>query len=348
MSLPLVPDPVDPELVDACGNSPRALCEFVWEQTANEGLSAFTDWFVARPLTIVVILLVTWIVTRIVRKVIRRTAYHVVAEPDLGTARLQHVVRRRVGSTRSTPAPDLDVLLRDPRRHARATAISTVLGSTATVVLWTLALLLVLGEVDIDLAPIIAGAGIAGVALGFGAQSLVKDCLAGLFILIEDQFGIGDIVDLGEAQGAVERVSLRATVVRGPDGTVWHVPNGVVMRVGNRSQSWAVAVIDVPVAHGSDLAEVTGFIETAATEVAAAPDLAALILEPPEVLGVEAFAADSLTIRVIVKTTPGSQLVVQRALRQRVKELFDEHGVEIPSQLPWMRGAGDLGGAPSA
>ena len=116
----------------------------------------------------------------------------------------------------------------DPRRTARATSIATVVASTATVLIWVIALLLVLGELGIDLAPLIAGAGIAGVALGFGAQNLVKDCLAGLFMLIEDQYGIGDVVDLGEATGAVEQITLRTTVLRGQDGTVWHVPNGEI------------------------------------------------------------------------------------------------------------------------
>ena len=125
---------------------------------------------------------------------------------------------------------------------------------------------LVLSELGIDLAPLIAGAGIAGVALGFGAQSLVKDCLSGLFMLIEDQFGIGDVVDLGEAAGTVERVTLRATVLRGLDGTVWHVPNGEVQRVGNRSQLWSVAVVDVVVGYDADIAAASGIFERTAAQ----------------------------------------------------------------------------------
>ena len=110
-----------------------------------------------------------------------------------------------------------------------------------------------LGELGINLAPLIAGAGIAGIAIGFGAQNLVKDCVSGLFMLIEDQYGIGDVVDLGVATGAVERITLRTTVLRGQDGTVWHVPNGEIRRVGNRSKLWSVAVLDVVVAYDADL-----------------------------------------------------------------------------------------------
>ena len=139
-----------------------------------------------------------------------------------------------------------------------------MIASTATVLIWVIALFLVLGELGIDLAPLIAGAGIAGVALGFGAQNVVKDCLAGLFMLIEDQYGIGDVVDLGEAAGTVERITLRTTVLRGLDGTVWHVPNGEVVRVGNQSQLWSVAVVDVAVAYDADIAVASGIFERTA------------------------------------------------------------------------------------
>src|SRR5262249_29170644 len=123
----------------------------------------------------------------------------------------------------------------------------------ASVVIWVVAILLALGQLGFNLAPLIAGAGIAGVAIGFGAQNLVKDCITGLFMLIEDQYGIGDVVDLGVASGTVEGVSLRTTVLRSQDGTVWHVPNGEVRRVGNRTKLWSVAVLDIVVAYDADL-----------------------------------------------------------------------------------------------
>ena len=129
--------------------------------------------------------------------------------------------------------------------------------------------MLVLGELGIDLAPLIAGAGIAGVALGFGAQSLVKDCISGLFMLIEDQYGIGDFVDSAKRPASVEEVALRTTVLRGIDGTVWHVPNGEVTRVGNKSQHWSTALIDVDVAYDADLAAVRDVMQVTAADVCA-------------------------------------------------------------------------------
>ena len=197
-------------------------------------------------------------------------------------------------------------------------------------IIWVIALITVLGEIGIDLGPLIAGAGIAGIALGFGAQSIVKDFLAGLFVLIEDQYGIGDVVDLGEASGTVQEISLRATVLRAQDGTVWHVPNGEVVRVGNRSQLWSVAVVDVTVAYSSDLVEAQTVILRTANELCESADWKDQVLEPPDLLGVEAFATIGVTVRIVVKTEAGTQWALQRALREAIKAALDVAGIEIP------------------
>ena len=139
------------------------------------------------------------------------------------------------------------------RRKARAESIGAALAGVVAVAIWVVAMFAIASVLGINLAPLLAGAGVAGVALGFGAQSLVRDCISGLFMLLEDQYGIGDQVDLGAASGTVERVSLRTTVVRGADGTVWHVPNGEVRRVGNQSKLWSMAVVDVDVAVDANL-----------------------------------------------------------------------------------------------
>ena len=207
-------------------------------------MAKFSDWFVGTPITVLCILLGAWILSHLARRYLGRLISAAVAQHDSRSP--------RVSSGGSAWASRPDEL--DPRREARSQSIAGVVGSTTAVIIWVIALITVLGEVGIDLGPLIAGAGIAGVALGFGAQSIVKDFLAGLFVLIEDQYGIGDVVDLGEASGTVEEISLRATVLRAQDGTVWHVPNGEVVRVGNRSQLWSVAVVDVTVAYSSDLA----------------------------------------------------------------------------------------------
>jgi small conductance mechanosensitive channel len=226
------------------------------------------------------------------------------------------------------------------RREARAHSVSVLLTSTLVATIWVIAGLLILGIIGIDLAPLIAGAGVAGVALGFGAQTLVRDFISGLFMMLEDQYGIGDVVDLGEAKGVVEDVSLRTTVLRGFDGTVWHVPNGVVERVGNQSQLWSVAVIDVDVAYDADLAASKAVLLEAADDVCDTEEFADKIFQRPEVLGVEALAADGITLRLIIRVEPGSQWMIQRAVREHLKEKFDAAGIEIPfpQRTVWMRG----------
>ena len=204
-----------------------------------------------------------------------------------------------------------------------------MVSSTVSVLIWVIAVLLVLGEVGIDLAPLIAGAGIAGIAIGFGAQNLVKDCVAGLFMLIEDQYGIGDTVDLGVATGSVERISLRTTVLRGQDGTVWHVPNGEIRRVGNLSKLFSVAVIDVLVAYDADLAATRRTILDAAEAVCADEAHAGEVLATPELLGVEEVRPEGVRLRLLVKTNPGMQFRLQRALREAIKAALDDAGVEV-------------------
>ena len=183
--------------------------------------------------------------------------------------------------------------------------------------------MLVAEKIGLDLAPLLAGAGIAGIAIGFGAQSLVRDWLSGLFMTLEDQYGVGDVVDVGPASGVVERMTLRATVLRGVDGTVWHVPNGQILRVGNRSQLWSASLLDVTVAAGSDLGRVTAVLRDTATDLCERAEFAPMVLEAPEMLGVEEMGLDTVTLRLTVKVLPGSQYTIQRALREAIK-----HAVE--------------------
>ena len=242
------------------------------------------------------------------------------------------------------PPPMLTTEVVDPRRETRALAISGLIGSTAAALIWTIAVMLAVGRVGLDLGPLIAGAGIAGIALGFGAQSLVKDWISGLFMTLEDQYGVGDVVDVGEASGVVERITLRATVLRGVDGTVWHVPNGQIVRVGNRSQLWSVALLDVTVAYEADLDRAATVLHDVATELCAREEFAPSVLEAPQVLGVEALGLDGVTLRLTVKVAPGSQWNLQRALREAIKAAFDANGVAVPfhSAAVWMCGvAGD-------
>lgn len=317
---------------EPCYEQTGSLCRFVFDQTdGNETAANIANWFVDKPLQILLVLLVSWILVRLSRRWIRKFVTRVVAPERTSTERLGQF---GIELPKALAAPEVD-----PRRSSRANSISIVLTSTTVVVIWVIAALTVFGIFGIELGPLLAGAGIAGVALGFGAQSLVKDCIAGLFMLIEDQYGIGDVVDLGEAVGVVEEVSLRTTVLRSIDGTVWHVPNGVVQRVGNRSQLWSVAVIDVDVSYDTDLAVARDLLHRAAVEVCELPDFAERVVEEPTVLGVEALAADGISLRLTVKVTPGAQWELQRAIRQHVKSVFDEADIEIPfpQRTVWMR-----------
>ena len=235
-----------------------------------------------------------------------------------------------------------------PRAAQRVATVGDVLAGLVTAVVWSVIALLVLGEVGVNLGPLIAGAGIAGIAVGFGAQSLVKDFLSGFFILLEDQYGVGDLINLGEARGTVEDISLRVTRLRAVDGTVWFVPNGEITRVGNSSMEWSRALIDVLVAYDSDVPAVNRMIEEEARQFAADPAWAEFVLDPPEVWGVQAVSADGLTVRLVVKTAPRRHDAVARELRGRISERLRREGVKGPGQTVLVTaGALDTGMGPA-
>ena len=225
------------------------------------------------------------------------------------------------------------------RGRQRAQALGTVLRSLVSVVIWSLAALIVLGEFGVNLGPLIAGAGIAGIALGFGAQTLVRDFLSGVFMLAEDQYGVGDVVDLGDAGGTVEEIRLRTTRLRDAEGTVWFVPNGEIRRVANKSQRWARAVLDFEVAYDTDLDAAIRVIKEAADSLWHEQAASATVLEEPEVLGVEALAGGAVVLRVALKVDPGEQWAVARVARRRIKEALDAAGIEgpMPQQVVWVR-----------
>ncbi|WP_040684709.1 mechanosensitive ion channel family protein [Nocardiopsis halotolerans] len=225
------------------------------------------------------------------------------------------------------------------RREQRAKTLETVLNSIVTVVITITALAMILGEVGIALGPLLASAGVVGLAIGFGAQSLVADYMAGLLIMMEDQYGVGDIVDLGEAIGTVEHVGLRITKIRDLDGGLWYIRNGEIMRVKNDSQDWARAILDVSVDHGSNLDTVYEVLERTGAELRQDPEHGKFLIEDPEVWGVQALEADSVTVRMVVRTVPLQQWGITRQLRRRVKDAFDDAGIRIPFQqrTVWMR-----------
>ena len=220
------------------------------------------------------------------------------------------------------------------RRQQRTETMGSLLKSVSTGMILAVVVVTSLSTVHIDIAPIIASAGIVGVALGFGAQNLVKDFLSGIFMILEDQYGVGDTVDLGEATGTVEAVSLRVTRLRDVNGTVWYVRNGEILRVGNQSQNWARTVLDVTVSYDADLDTVQKILQDVATTTYENEQFHDVIIEAPEVWGVERFDKDGVVVRVVLKTAPAQQWLVARAMRQRIKAEFDRAGIKMPTTFP--------------
>ncbi len=279
------------------------------------------DWFIATPgaITLIIVLgiIFRWFVCRSIDRLAERAAKGTIP-----------------GILAETKAGALLTDLHQAgaeRRRQRATTMGSLLKSIATTIVLTVVVVMVLSKLGIDVAPILASAGILGIALGFGAQNLVKDFLSGIFMILEDQYGVGDSVDLGEASGTVEAVGLRVTRLRDVNGTVWYVRNGEILRVGNQSQNWARTVLDITVAYDSDLAQVEQILGEVAHALYEDDRFAGMVLEDPEVWGVERFDKDGAVIRLVLKTAPSKQWAVARSLRQRIKARFDAEGIRIPT-----------------
>jgi len=320
----------DPEAIQrACGDDPSFICRRVLESTESEAWAEAADKLLATPAHILLILAVAFLANVLVRRAIKRLTAKI-AEPS-GQDRLRSLKRRAPPSMVETQSLSL-------RSAARAQTLALVLRSIAGVAIWTIAVTMILGELGVNLGPLIAGAGIAGVAIGFGAQSLVKDFLSGIFMLVEDQYGVGDIIDAGVANGTVEAVTLRMTRLRDVSGTVWHIPNGTILRVGNMSQQWARALLDVEVAPDTDLDTAQATIKTVADGLWQDADWSGKILEEPEVWGVERWTPDGIVLRAVVKTRPAEQFKVLREFRRRLVKAFRDANIDMP-QPPFVPAA---------
>ena len=279
--------------------------------------------YVATPAAIVVIVVVglvfRWFINRAIDRVVRRASAGTVPGVIAGT---------KAGAVLADLRPGAG-----ERRQQRAQTMGSILKSISGGLIIAIVIVMVLDQVGVNIAPIIASAGIVGIALGFGAQNLVKDFLSGIFMILEDQYGVGDSVDLGEAIGTVEAVGLRVTRLRDVDGTVWYVRNGEILRVGNQSQNWARTVLDITVAYESDLDQVQQLLKEEATAMYEDEQYHEVIIEEPEVWGVERFDKDGAVVRVVLKTAPLQQWPVARALRQRIKARFDAAGIRIPTSF---------------
>ncbi|MCB1027480.1 MAG: mechanosensitive ion channel family protein [Microthrixaceae bacterium] len=320
--------------MQTCGTDPGWWCERTLDLTGSPTAAEAVDWVARTPLKILTIVVLALLANRLARRLVTRAA-------DRARASALEGARDSEASHRG--GRDLAA----NRADARARTVTGVLGSLTTSIVVVIATLLILGELNINLGPLLAGAGVAGVALGFGAQSLVRDLLAGLFILIEDQYGVGDVVDVGPAVGTVERLTLRSTRLRDVAGTVWHVPNGEIVRAGNKSQRFSRALIDVTVNNDADLAKVEEVMRTVAEELSADEAWADRLLGEPSMLGVQALDERGTTMRLVVDTEPASQWDVERELRRRLRGRLIAAGVALPqAAIASSTGPGGPGGAP--
>jgi small conductance mechanosensitive channel len=208
--------------------------------------------------------------------------------------------------------------------------LAALSSSIVTVVAVLLGLIMTLSLLGVNPAPLVASVGVVGIAVGLGAQKLVQDFLAGVFMLLEDQFGVGDIIDVGDAAGVVEGVTLRTVRLRSLDGTLWHVSNSEIRRVGNKSQNWSRAVIDLSISYEQDVQRAWTVVEECLREFAADPEWASKLAGTAEVLGVERFAESSVDLRVLIPTLPANQWSVAREFRRRIKQHFDAKSISFP------------------
>ncbi len=272
----------------------------------SAGHLTFGEWFRERGVPILAIALVAVAVTIAVRLLVARFR------------------RKLEGSVTVTQEINLQ----------RAATLTNALLTTAIVVTWAIAFLMVLGELDVSIAPLLASAGVAGLALGFGAQSIVRDALAGFFILLENQFGVGDVVEAqttgGQVAGAVESLTLRITTLRAFDGTLHVVPNGNMQVVSNKSRGWARAIVDVRVPYGEDVDKVRVILEDLFDEVRGQSPLSDWLREGPSVLGIEALGDYALVVRVIADTRPSKRPNAERLLREAIQARLAERGIRVP------------------
>jgi small conductance mechanosensitive channel len=283
----------------------------------------FTAWLVGTPLLILVTLVVGFVARILLHRVIDRV---------VATA-----TSRRAERLAAIPGAGLAlqaVGVAQTRHVQRTQTMGALLKSISTFVVGGITALTVLSLVGIPLGPMLASASVGGVALAFGAQSLVKDFLSGIFMIIEDQYGVGDVVDTGEVIGTVENVSLRVTQVRDGNGTTWYVRNGEIVRVGNRTQGWSTALVDVAIAYDQDVEKAMGIIRDVVSGMDEDESWKAVLLEKPDVVGVESITAGAITIRIVAKTVANEQAGVQRVMRERIKVALDRAGVRSPQPVP--------------
>ncbi len=301
--------------------TPDPLCELLYRTFGSEVLARFAG-VIGTVLRVLVILVIAFVLSRVLGRIISRFA-----------SRMERRIAQRLARAEERGAISSAERYRT-RRTQRLQAITGVLRGVAGVSVWFIAILVIVVEVlGVALQPILAGAGLLSVVVGFGAQQMIRDVLAGIAMLVEDQYGVGDWIQIHDRIGQVERVGLRSTAMRDMDGIVWHVLNGDVQRVGNLSQHWSRSTLDVPIALDSDVPTAKAIIHKVATELAADPVWGDDIIGPPEIWGVQEFSPTGLAIRVVMPTKPMANWDINRQMRERLHHAFTQAHIRMPSQL---------------
>ena len=346
-------------LTGGCGHNPGIACRLVWDVSHSGMAARLTAVYLAGPANLV--LRLAWLVflalvaRALVHRLINRVTIRAAEAPLHSRLRQNSGVRarrrwwgrRRQREVTGAALAEMDTAVTgtagtdgavvppgtvataavheaaSERRHQRAHALGSILRNAASVTIFAIAVAIGLGDLGVNLAPVLASAGVVGIAVGFGAQNLVRDFLAGIFMLLEDQYGVGDVINIGDATGTVEAVSLRTTRLRDVNGVVWHLRNGSLEKVGNESQGWARAVVDVPVPPSLDIPDTRQVMEQSAGTMWRERRWRKLMLEKPEVWGVQDISDSQVVMRVAAKTLPLRQWEVARELRERVKSALD-------------------------
>jgi small conductance mechanosensitive channel len=308
--------PASDQLTAACGASPGIACRLVWDISHSTRAAELTRIYFAGPVHLTLRIGLVLLLALICRAAAQRT--------------IGRITARAREDSRSGQDKAARGLFRE-RRQQRATALNSILRNAASITIFSIALVIIVGDMGLNLAPVLASAGVLGVAIGFGAQNLVKDFLAGIFMLLEDQYGVGDVIDIGTVSGTVEAVSLRITRMRDVNGVVWYVRNGTIKKAGNESQGWARAVVDFPISYERDVSRVRELMQHAAAQLWLDPSFSGVILEAPEVWGIQELSSQGVVMRVTAKTVPLRQWEVARELRERLKRALDGPVAAVPA-----------------
>jgi small conductance mechanosensitive channel len=290
-------------------------------QKADSVFTVATDYLSSIPVQILLIFGISIVLNALVRIAISRFVKTAIKRANEKIPQIKKLADNTA---------ELSTMVMQQRTVQRVRAIGQLFRSAATVTIWTIAIMTALSILGLNVAPLLASAGVAGVALGFGAQTLIKDFLAGIFIILEDQYGVGDVVDLGPVIGTVEEVDLRVTRLRDLGGVVWYVRNGEILRVANRSQGWTVATVDVPIAYDEDLEKVRVVIDRVGKEMLADPAFSGMLLDAPQYAGVEQVSGEAVFVRVVAKTAPDKPMQSARAIREKLKVAFDKANIRVP------------------